>query len=165
MMAVAALEHELCVALPHLSLRARVILDALLLTGGSIGSATKVAQRSGLPSRHALGRMLRRQGLPGLRELAAWISLLGWIILTERSKVPLFLIATHSHRSPAVCYRTVKRLTGLTWVQLKVRGSPWALRLFVARCHAAGRGRRDLPVRPLKPSDSMTKPGHPHNRS
>ena len=137
MTAVAALEHELHAALPYLSVRARVVLDALLLSGGSIGSATQVAARLGLPSRFALGRLLRRQGLPGLRELATWISLLGWMIRAERYKLPLFVIATRSRRSPAVCYRSVKRLTGLTWVQLQARGSPWALRLFMARCRAA----------------------------
>lgn len=134
-----ALQQELHAALPHLSARARAVIDALLLSGGSIGSATKVAARLGMPSRFALSRMLRRHGLPGLRELATWISLLQWLIAAERSKAPLFIIATHARRSPAVCYRTVKRLTGLTWVQLKARGSPWAVRRFLAGCRAAPR--------------------------
>jgi hypothetical protein len=142
MTAVTALEHDLRVVLPRLSVQARAIVDALLLSGGSIGSATRVAERLGLPSRFALGRMLRRQGLPGLRELAAWVSLLDWVILTEHSQAPLFAIATHARRNPAVCYRTVKRLTGLTWAQLKGRGSRWVLRQFIARCRAIRTGRR-----------------------
>jgi hypothetical protein len=155
MAAVAALERELHAALPHPSMRVRVVIDALLLSGGSIGSATKVAARLGMPSRFALSRMLRRHGLPGLRELATWISLLQWIIAAERSKVPLFIIAIQARKSPAVCYRIVKRLTGLTWVQLKARGSPWALRLFIARCQVVrgAAGQRPCPAI------------SPHNRS
>lgn len=156
MTAVTALQRDLHAALPPLTVHARAILDALLLTGGSIGSASVVATRLGLPSRFALGRMLARQGLPGLRELAAWISLLEWIILAERFKVPLFVIATRSRRSPAVCYRTVKRLTGLTWAELRAHGSPWVLRLFAAQCRGATAPTARRPAvaaagRPLRP--------------
>lgn len=136
MTAVPALQHQLHNAFPHLSFHAWAILDALMLGGGCIGSTTAVARRLGFPSRFALARMLRRQGLPGLRELGAWISLLRWLIAAERSEAPLFVIATRSRRCPAVCYRTVKRLTGLTWVQLRARGSAWALRRFIARCQS-----------------------------
>jgi DNA-binding IclR family transcriptional regulator len=80
--------------------------------------------------------MMRRDGLPGLRELADWVSVLEWVSAAERTEASLFTLATLSHKSPAVAYRVVKRLTGLTWVRLKRRGSPWALRLFVRRCQA-----------------------------
>lgn len=133
MRAVAALQHPLHNAFPHLSFHARAILDALMLGDGCIGSTAAVAGRLGFPSRFALARMMRRQGLPGLRELGAWISLLRWLIAAERSEEPLFVIATHSRRCPAVCYRTVKRLTGLTWVQLRARGSTWVLQRFITR--------------------------------
>jgi len=130
------MQHHLLAALPHLSFQAHTIVDALLVGGGKSGSGGEMARQLGLPSRYALGRLLQGQGLPGLRELAGWISILGWVIAAERSKVSLFVMATRSRRSPAVCYRMVKRLTGLTWVQLKNRGSPWALRLFIDRCQA-----------------------------
>ena len=132
------LQHELYTAFPHLSFRTRSILDALLLTSAGIGSAGKVAPLVGLPSRFALGRMMRREGLPGLRELADWVSVLEWVSAAERTEASLFTLATRSHKSPAVAYRVVKRLTGLTWVELKGRGWPWALRLFVGRCRAIG---------------------------
>src|SRR6267154_5472084 len=135
-MSVLTMDQQLRAALPHLSLRAQAIVDALRLGGGKIGSAAEVAGVLGLPSRFALGRMLLRQGLPGLRELAGWIGVLEWVRATERSNASLFVIATRSHRNPAVCYRTVRRLTGLTWVELKARGSSWALRLFIDRCQA-----------------------------
>ncbi len=121
-------------ALPHLSIRAQAILDALLLSDGTIPSATKVAGFMGLSSRFALARLVRHEGLPALHELSSWVSLLGWVTAAEQGKTSLFTIATRSGRSPALCYRTVKRLTGLTWVQLKARGSLWVLGLFLHRC-------------------------------
>ena len=121
-------------ALPHLTFRAQVIVDALMLGGGDIGSATYVSRMLGMGSRFALGRMLWRQGLPGLRELSGWISVLAWVIAAERSDLSLFMIAVHSKRSPAVCYRLVRRLTGRTWVKVRARGSAWVLGLFVERC-------------------------------
>jgi hypothetical protein len=133
---VTALQLRLYRAFPHLTFRTRAILDALLLTSAGIGSAGRVARLVGLPSRFALGRMMRREGLPGLRELADWVSVLEWVSAAERTKASLFALATRSHKSPAVAYRVVKRLTGLTWAQLKARGSPWLLRLFVGRCQA-----------------------------
>jgi hypothetical protein len=129
-----ALEHHLHAVLPHLSRGARVIVDVIRLRQGKVGSTVLAAQLFGLPSRFALARLLRREGLPGLHELAAWISVLGWVVAAERSRVSLFVIASHSGRSPPVCYRTVRRLTGLTWAQLVARGSPWVLRLFIDRC-------------------------------
>ncbi len=128
-------QHPLHTALPHLTFRTRAIVDALLLTGAGIGAARSVAARVGLPSRFALSRLMHREGLPELHELADWISLLGWVGSAERSDTSLFTLATRCHRNPAAAYRLVKRLTGLTGVQVRVRGSRWVLRLFLHRCH------------------------------
>ena len=70
------LEEQLHAALPHLSFRTRGILDALLLDGGVAGTATRVAKLVGLPSRFALARLLRHDGLPPLHKLADWVALL-----------------------------------------------------------------------------------------
>ena len=61
----AGMEHQIRAVLPHLSIRAQAIVDALWLGGGRMGSATNVARQLGLTSRFALGRMLLQQGLPG----------------------------------------------------------------------------------------------------
>jgi hypothetical protein len=127
-------ERVLKVALPRLSVRGQAILDAVRLAGGAIGSTATVARRLGLSNRFALARVMQRDGLPGLRELGAWVALLEWVAVAERSGMPLFAIAVRSHKSPAVCYRTVKRLTGLTWMQLKGRGWEWLLGRFLRRC-------------------------------
>ena len=127
-------------ALRHLSVRGQTILDAVRLAGGTIGSTATVARRLGLPNRFALARMMRRDGLPGLRELGAWVALLEWVAVAERAGTPLFAIAVRSHKSPAVCYRTVKRLTGLTWMQLRERGWEWLLGRFLRRCRVVQPG-------------------------
>ena len=132
------LEHHLQAALPHLSTRAQRVVHVIQCGTSRTVTSRRVAALLGLPSRFALGRMLRREGLPGVRELASWLDVLAWVILAERSSTPLFVIATRSHRSPAVCYRMVKRLTGLTWVALRARGSQWVLRLFIDRCQEIG---------------------------
>lgn len=134
-----ALEHHLHAALPHVSRTAQAIVDVIRLRQGKVGATVLAAQSFGLPSRFALARLLRREGLPGLQELAAWISVLGWVVAAERSRVSLFMIASRTGRSPPVCYRTVRRLTGLTWAQLVARGSPWVLRLFIDRCQTLRR--------------------------
>jgi len=153
---VTGLEHTLLVALPHLSDRVRGVVQALVLSGGTISCATKVATSIGLSSRFALGRMMRGAGLPALHELAAWVRLFGWVTRAEQGTGSLFAIATHSGRSPAVCYRTVKRLTGLTWVELRSLGSRGILGLFLHRCEAlslqaaAAPVARRGPVSPLR---------------
>jgi hypothetical protein len=133
---VTGFEHTILVALPHLSARLGGVVHTLVLKSGSMHSATKVASAIGLSSRFALARRLRREGLPALHELAAWVRLLGWVTDAEQGTGSLFAIATQSDRDPAECYRTVKRLTGLTWVNLRALGTSGALRLFLRRCQA-----------------------------
>jgi hypothetical protein len=145
-----ALEHHLHAVLPHVSRTAQAIVNVIRLRQGKVGSTVLAAQLFGLPSRFALARLLRREGLPGLQELAAWISVLGWVVAAEQSRVSLFMIASHTGRSPPVCYRTVRRLTGLTWAQLVARGSPWVLRLFIDRCQMLRRESDSPQARPRK---------------
>ena len=66
--------------LPWLSFRVRALLDALLLSGTSIGSAGEVADHLGIGNRFHLARVLRANGLPPLHRLAAWMGVLtrGW---------------------------------------------------------------------------------------
>src|SRR3989454_11246391 len=57
---------------PDLSLRCRAVVEAVLLCGGSIGTAGEVAPHLGLHNRFELGRLLKHEGLPALHYLAAW---------------------------------------------------------------------------------------------
>jgi hypothetical protein len=129
-------EDQILVALPHLSARLGDVLHTLVLKPGSMHSAAKVARSIGLSSRFALARRMRREGLPALHQLAAWLRVLGWVTDAEHGTESLFMIATQSDKHPAACYRTVKRLTGLTWMELRALGTSGALRLFLRRCAA-----------------------------
>jgi len=120
-----------------LSWRGRAILDAVALSKGSIGTAQQVAERLGLPNRFALARLLERQHLPPLRELADWASLLAWTEKWECSGTSLCRQALSVGRDPAVCYRIVQRLTGEPWEGVRVLGSRWILQRLLSRCRVS----------------------------
>src|SRR5947207_15092127 len=61
-----------------LSFRTQSLVDALILTGGSLGSAEDVARLLGVADRFALYRLLRHDGLPSFRRLRSWINALTW---------------------------------------------------------------------------------------
>src|SRR2546423_4593323 len=138
---VTGLDHHLLAALPHLSGPVRGVVGALVLSGGTMSGARRVARWAVLSSRFVLGRMMRRAGLPALHELAAWVRVFAWVTRAEQGTRSLFAIATHSGKSPAVCYRTVKRLTGLTWLESRSLGSSGILRLLLHRCEVLNRVR------------------------
>ncbi len=112
-------------ARPNLTPLTRAVLDAVLLSHGSIGTAQAVARRLGLGSRFKLARLLRREGLPSLHQLAEWITVLSWVVAAEQTGASLCWMAFRSHRHPSACYRLVKEVTGLGWEQVRERGSSW----------------------------------------
>lgn len=120
---------------PDLSLMPRAVVDAILLTEGSIGTAERVAYGLGL-SRFQLARMLRREGLPPLHVMAGWATVLSWLLTAERDHVSLCWIAIHAGRHPSTCYRLVKEVTGLSWEQARARGSAWAEQEFLRELHS-----------------------------
>ena len=105
----------------------------MLLSGGSIGTAAQVAPHLGLHNRFELARFLKREGLPPLHDLAAWASVLAWLDRAEGTGCSLCQLAFRARKDPATCYRTVKRVTGLRWVELRRRGSAWVMQRFVAQ--------------------------------
>ena len=129
-----AIVHRIHYLLPHLSMRAQAIVDALLLNGGDVGTARELAPRIGERNRFALARLLRREGLPPLHSLAAWTRVLTWVDSAERSGCSLCELAFRCKKDPAVCYRTVKRVTGLSWSVLRRHGSRRLIATFVAQC-------------------------------
>ncbi len=133
-MTVASIARLLRAALPKLSFRARAILDALLLSGGSIGTAEELAPHLGLRSRFQLARLLRQEGLPPLHELAAWARLLSWVHRAEATDCSLCQVAFESRRDPSACYRDVKRLTGRYWSEIRRRGWQGLIADFLGHC-------------------------------
>jgi len=119
---------------PHVSAEGRALLLALGRDGGRLTAAAFHAAQVGLHNRHQLARSLRRDGLPPLEELAGWVSVMVWVFAWESEGTSLFRSAIDSQREPATCYRTVKRITGLSWRAVCERGMPWVLLQFRERC-------------------------------
>jgi len=111
-------------ARPSLTTLPRAIVDAVALAEGPIGTATAVARRLGL-DRFRLARLLRREGVPPLHRLSGWAIVLSWVLAAEQDGVSLCWIAFHTHRHPSACYRLVKEVTGLSWSEVRLRGSGW----------------------------------------
>src|SRR5262245_47687907 len=122
-------------ARPRMTLRARAVIEAVVLSKGSIGTAQSVARALGLTNRFQLARLLEREGLPPLHRMREWITVLNWLQWAERQQVSLCWIAFRSHRHPSACYRLVKQVTGLGWETLLGRGSAWALSKFLEEVH------------------------------
>lgn len=123
---------------PHLTFLARSVMEAILLSEGSIGSAREVANRVGLRSRFQLARLLKRDGLPPLHRLAEWATVLSWVTVSERTGASLCHIAFRSGRHPSACYRLVKEVTGLCWAEVLARGSRWLQQRFLRQFGSAG---------------------------
>lgn len=120
--------------LPHISTEGRALLTALARDGGRLSAAAFHAAQVGLRNRHQLARHLKRDGLPPLEELAGWVSVMTWMFAWESEGTSLFRSAIDSQREPATCYRTVKRITGLSWRAVCGQGMPWVLLQFRERC-------------------------------
>ena len=113
---------------PDLDFSSRIVLEAVVLSEGPVGSADAVSRFLGLRSRFELGRLLQRDGLPSLRRLAAWALMLSWVERAEGEGTSLCKLAFHSHRYPSACYRLVRETSGLTWAEVRSRGSTWVRR-------------------------------------
>ncbi len=129
---------------PDLSLPSRAVVEAVLLIGGSVGTAADVAPLLGLQNRFELGRLLKREGLPALHCLAGWANVLAWVERAESTGCSLCQIAFRARKDPATCYRTVKRITGLHWLEIRRRGSAWVLHEFIAHCRGKQSSRRAI---------------------
>jgi hypothetical protein len=116
---------------PGMTFYPRAIVEAVLLSEGSIGSARFVAHLLGFRNRFQLTRLLKREGLPPLHRLAAWATILSWVRAAEGDGACLFRLAFRSHRHPAACYRLVKEVTGLSWTEVRRRGSRWVERMLM----------------------------------
>jgi len=120
-------------------LRARAVIEAVLLSKGPIGSAQAVARALGLSNRFQLARLLENEGLPPLHRMTEWVMVLNWIESAEREHVSLCWMAFRSHRHPSACCRLVKKVTGHGWEEVLGKGSAWALRHFLSEFRTWGK--------------------------
>lgn len=137
-----ALHLLLSAALPLRSAESRLIVRSLVESGGRVTAADAFARLVRMGSRYRVARVLRREALPQLEELAAWVRVLRWILLTRDGPVALERIAMTEGLEPSVCCRTVRRLTRATWTEAKARGPEWLLTALVARCDGLEERRR-----------------------
>lgn len=148
---------------PSVSFRARSVVDALLLTAGSLGGTQQIAQRLGLGDRFALCRLLRRDGLPPFRRLRSWINVIHWSWTRSHLGHSLEHSAFVDGRTPASCYRLVRRLTGEPWRMVASRGTGWLIERFSEEVHSENekrRHRRGGLVHLSILSRELRKPGH-----
>lgn len=117
---------------PRVSPSAERVVRALVAIRGSSGDANSFARSNGFRNRDHLRRTLSTDGLPCLEDLAGWIRLLGWVIDAETSGLALSREALRAGKNPCSYYRTVKRLTGRAWGEVRVLGSGWLLLQFSA---------------------------------
>ena len=124
---------------PHISPVSRATIATLCLWGGALVRSEAIAGHVGVASRHALARELRRDGLPGPGRLGAWIDVLGSVWQWEQHGRFDGTAADHDPVDPFVRYRRIRRMTGVTWRDLRARGLPWALAAFSSECGGIGK--------------------------
>ena len=121
-------------ALPRLTARARAVVSALGACNGEAPPAGELAAMVGMHSRYQLARLLRREGLPPLEELAAWARVLYWMHEAASRHGSLRDLARRAGVDTATAYRVVRRVTGRRWSELQRTGLATALRQFRDRC-------------------------------
>ena len=126
-------------ALHWLSPQGHAVVECLIVREGFPRSAHETALSVGLRNRFQLARLLYREGLPCLEDLAGWIRVMLWVLEWEVSRTSLSQSALGAIRDPATCYRTVERVTGLGWNEVRTLGSTWVLFSLIECC------RRNLP--------------------
>jgi DNA-binding beta-propeller fold protein YncE len=127
-------------ALPHVSATSRSVLSVLACRNGLASPAAELAAWVGLRDRHQLARCLRGDGLPPLERLAAWVRVLYWMLEAESSGRSLFHLARRERFDPAMAYRLVHRVTGLSWSQARRAGLASAVSQFREQCNGRGAG-------------------------
>jgi hypothetical protein len=113
--------------IPRVSPASVRVVESLVGTRGFVGRAHLFARTMGFRNRDQLRRVLAADGLPCLEDLASWIRLLGWVVDAETLGVALSRGALHSGKDPRSWYRTVQRLTGRPWGEVRALGSGWVL--------------------------------------
>jgi hypothetical protein len=134
-----ALRRLLLAALPLSSSESVRLVEALARSGGLVHDAQRFATDIGMGSRYRVARVLRREGLPQLEELAAWVRVMRWLVLWQSRSGSLSRMALDDGLETSVCCRTIRRLTGVTWTEARERGPEWAVILLVERCRSLAR--------------------------
>jgi hypothetical protein len=82
-----------------------------------------MARRLGLRSRFQLAHRLSRVGVPTLLDLRGILCVVTWVHRWEREGLPLARQALNAGRDPAAWSKTVRRVTGDSWSEIRLRGA------------------------------------------
>lgn len=134
----------LLAALPLKSPETTRVVEALAESGGLLYDTQRFATSLEMGSRYRVVRVLRRESLPQLEELAAWVRLIRWLVRWQAKSGSLSRMALDDGLETSVCCRTVRRLTGATWTQARARGPEWGVLLLAERCRMLARRGGDL---------------------
>jgi hypothetical protein len=123
--------------LPHSAPTARRVVQHLVAAQGAFASAVALSRELGFRSRHQLSRELTREGMPALEDLAGWVKTLTWTVEWEIHHRALSNAALREAADPAVRYRTVERVTGRPWREVRQLGTGWLIMQLDATIQAA----------------------------
>lgn len=141
------IERLLDAAFPRLSSSGQKALMMLARRCAILPRCDSFAALIGAKNRFALSRLLHDEGLPSYRELAGWIQILAWDLKWEREHKSLAQQASSVGRYPGSLYRTVRRVTGVGWDEVRARGSDWVLLQLLACCRPpVGNDKTDVGV-------------------
>jgi hypothetical protein len=124
-------------AIPPVSACSARVIEALVRSRGFTGEANGFARSLAFRNRDQLRRVLAADRLPCLEDLAGWIRVCGWLLDAEDSGLALSKGALEAGKDPGSCYRTVRRLTGKSWGEIRRLGSGWLLLEFDRALRAA----------------------------
>jgi hypothetical protein len=124
--------------LPHSARTTRKVVRTLVAGHGAFGSALALSHAVGFRNRHQLARQLMREGVPALEDLAGWVRTLLWTAEWEIHGRALSNAALRDAADPAIRYRTVERMTGRPWSEVRHLGTAWLVLQLDAAIRAAG---------------------------
>jgi hypothetical protein len=114
----------------HATLRA---LIAELEHGPRLRRADDLAQKLGLRNRFQLAHLLMRHDLPTLVDLRAILRVVIWVQRWETHGLSLVGQALSEGRDPAAYSKTVRRVAGRPWSEIRMRGTDTVARALAAR--------------------------------
>jgi hypothetical protein len=128
------LDELLRLALPELSRQGNAVVTAIVGMHAEEWTVDELAKSLGLSNRYAVERLLRREGLPSCAKLLGWVRILEWVLACEDDAASLCHLALSDGGDPAARYRTVKRITGLSWSQVRRGGSVGMTSELASQC-------------------------------
>lgn len=117
------------------------LLAMALANPHAFHSADGFAHRAGFRNRHHLNRVLREAGLPTFRNIATLVRLSLIVRAAADQRDSICAVCQRNGLDPAWVYRSLKRLTGRGWKELRSASALEILRLACVVCRDRTRRR------------------------